>query len=207
MVNVPPKQPNYQQALDAAFEAARSQTAEGLAALGARSLGGGRCELDVLEDVFTVDLAAGTVTVSGAEAPPDWRILSLHYLAAFQPCPPFTRWLSFSDIPEIRGYKPVFDKRVIGRLCATAGRDRGTFVAASAAVGGRRFEWGDEGFEFRAFPRLAVGIAWYAGDEELPPGASFVYPDNVTAFLPIEDVVVLAEAIVARLQRAAGALR
>lgn len=201
-MRIPERQSNYALALERAFEAARGQGEAGLLDLGAKALGNRRYEIEVLGDVFLMDMEARTVLTGGADAPLDWKILSLHYLSAPQPWPPFRKWVSFSDIPEVRGYQPVFDKRVVGRLCATAGRNREAFARASESSGGRRFEWGDEGFSFQVFPRLAIGIAWYAGDEELPPGASFIYPDNVTAFLPIEDVVVLAEAVVGRLQRA-----
>jgi hypothetical protein len=59
---------------------------------------------------------------------------------------------------------------------------------------------GDEGFRFDVFPRLSVIIAWYAGDGELPANASFLYPDNALSFLPVEDIIVVSEGVVSRLQ-------
>jgi hypothetical protein len=132
----------------------------------------------------------------------EWQILALHYLNSRNPRPGFSRWMSFADIQEGRGYLPVFNKRVTDRLCATAGRDRGTFKRACEKLGGTELEWGDAGCRFQVFPLLPVGIAWYAGDEELGPGATFLFPDNVQSFFAVEDAVVLAESVVSRLQRA-----
>ncbi len=204
MMKIPGPQSNYDLALETAFAAAAGMSAAGRTRLGARDLDDGRCELKVLDDTFTVDLKKKTImNTRGEDVKLDWKILSLHYMTASYPWPEFKRWMSFGEIAELRGYKPVFDNRVIGRLCATAGRDRETFSKAGMALQAGPLEWGDVGFLFQVFPMLAVGIAWYAGDEELPPGVSFIYPDNVMAFLPLEDVVVLAEAVVARLQKAA----
>jgi hypothetical protein len=58
----------------------------------------------------------------------------------------------------------------------------------------------EQTYYFKVFPRLPVMIVRFDGDGELPPGASFVYPDNAPALLPIEDVIVMSECLVDRLQ-------
>ena len=198
----------YQLALDQGLERVGRQDLSTLTALGAREIGEGRYELPVLDAAFVVDLPRGNVTRATADdgaagaAPVRmvWQILAVHYLSASPPWPDSARWISFADIVEARGYEPVYRGRVLGRLCATAGRDRETFVRACERVGAERLDWGDEGFRFPVFPRLSAIIAWYRGDEDFPPNASFVYPDNIQSLLPIEDVIVLSEAVVSRLQ-------
>lgn len=200
--SLPGPQQNYRLAFEQALERLAGRKPEHLAALGARPAGPGRWELEVLDAAFLVDLAAGRVALADAEREPlmAWRILALHYLLAQPPWKERTRWVSFADLPEARGYEPVYRGRVLGRLTAGAGRDRDSFAAACRRLGGEKAEWGDEGFTFRVFPRLPVAVAWYQGDEEIPTGLSFVYPDNIGAFLPAEDVVVLSERLVGRLQ-------
>jgi hypothetical protein len=207
-MKTPERQTNYQVALNHALAHARSRSAENLAVLGARETGPGRYELPVLESVFQIDLGDGGVTLpapgpagGGARPHIGWQILALHYLAADVPWPACAAWIGFADIPDGRGYESVYRARVIGRLCATAGRDRARFVEASRRLGARSVDLGDEAFRFAVFPRLDLTLVWYAPDEEFGPGVSFLYPDNVLAFLSVEDVVVLSEGLAARLHR------
>ncbi|MCX7015107.1 MAG: DUF3786 domain-containing protein [Candidatus Sumerlaeota bacterium] len=202
----PEKQTNYQQAYERAFHAVRRRSRDDLIALGAREVGTVRYELPVLDQVFLIDVGAGTVALSdglgrAASAPLriEWQILALRYLSAPAPRMDFGKWVSFAELPGAKVYDPVYRGRVLGRLVATAGRDRETFVEACQRLGAERFEGGDEGFRFQVFPRLPVAILWFAGDDELKPGVSFPYPDNILSFFSVEDVVVLSESLARRL--------
>ncbi len=206
MVKIPGRQTNYEEARSRGFAALRNADPEVLALLGADKSEPQGWELNVFDSRYAIDPVRERIVPVGdpsaGEVPIEWQILTLHYLAAREPRGEFTRWLSFADIQEGRGYLPVFTKRVIGRLCATAGRDRDSFMQACQKLGGTDFEWGDAGCLFQIFPRLPVSIAWYGGDEELEPGATFLFPDNIQSFFSVEDMVVLAESVVGRLQRA-----
>ena len=198
------KQTNYRQALARGFELLRGRDAESTKKLGAALAGSGRLELPVLEGAFLVDAEAGICqTTGGEELRIEWQILAVHYLGAEIPGRELSRWVSFPELAaEARAYESAYRGRVLGRLTATAGRDRETFTKACRRLGGEPVDGpGDEGFEFRVFPNVPVRLAWYAGDDELPPGAAMVYGDNVTDFLPVEDVIVLSERLVARLAR------
>lgn len=204
MVKPPPKQTNYEEALERAFVAVRSRDAVALSMLGADESAPGCYRLPVLDTTFLVNLQSAEVTLATVE-PPDnavriqWRILALHYLSA-PPGEPSEHWVGFSELePAAQIYQAVYEGRVLGRLCGIMGRDRGRFVEAALRLNGERTDLGDEGFRFRVFPKLPVQIAWYLGDDEFPPSASFVYPENATHFLSLEDVVVLSERVVGRL--------
>jgi len=176
--------------------------------LGAVDAGDGNLELPVFNGKFGINLAEGRINMTdGSDVSVAWKIIAVHYLQAALPVPGQKGWTSYSELPEVRGYLGVYQKRVVDRLCATAGRDRETFELASEALGGVREKWGDVGFRFQVFPLLPVGIAWYAGDDELPPGASFMYPDNIASILCTEDMVVLAESVVGRLTEVLGKVR
>jgi hypothetical protein len=199
----------YATALTRAFDDLAVRSREGLSALGAVAAESGRLDLPVLGEVFRIDPAARTVTraVDGPEIRIEWQILALHYLLARPGPSESVRWVGFRDLPEGRVYGDVFRKRVLDRIVATAGKDREGFVRASRALGGERASVGDEGFAFRVFPRLRVAVGWFAGDDEFPPDAAFLYPDDVLSLLPIEDIIVLAERVAARLHDAAGGSR
>jgi hypothetical protein len=202
------KQTNYQVAADHGFEAARWQTAETLADLGAKVGPDDVCRLPVLNAVFEIDFTERTVTFiqSGPEGTIEgavgkrWEILALHYLCARMPAGGPAGLASFADFPDARGYQSVYEGRVVRRLCATAGRNLESFIAAAERIGGRVAPFGDVGYQFDVFPKAPVIVPWYAGDEDFPPNVSFVYPSNIFQLLPAEDVVVLSECLVSRLQ-------
>jgi len=201
-------QTNYQTAVAQGVKRLQARPPEVLAALGARVTANGYCTLPVLDTVFAVDLASGRVTLATPEHEPladrevslKWQILTLHYLAGAIPLGDPADWVSFADLADGRGYERVYEARVVKRLCKTVARERTAFVRASQGLGAQRAVWGDEGFRFQVFPRLSVIIAWYHGDDELPANASFVYPDDILSLLPVEDVIVLSEGVVSRLQ-------
>ena len=196
---VPPPQHNFQQAADRALAAAREQKAVQIHWLGGEPLDG-RWRLAVLDDVLSIDLYNGKIrTSAGRAVAPVWRILVLHYLATSTRPDPAEPSLTFASFPAARGYTPVYQQRVIERLCHTAGREAGPLDQACRKLGGRPIAEGDVGFDFQVFPRLAVRLIWHAGDDELPPSAVLLLPENVEAFLSVEDVVVLSERIVSRL--------
>jgi len=203
-----PPQTNYQVAFERGLERARGQRPEVLAALGAERTADGSYRLRVLDATFAVDLDRAAITLAGDEQPAAeaanvglaWQILALHYLSASPPPPGPARWLSFADFQDARGYTPVYRGRVLHRLCGTVGRDRETFAAACHQLGGQPMDWADESFRFEVFPRLPLVVTWYYGDDEFPPNASFLYRDDVLTFVPLEDVIVLSEALVGRLR-------
>ena len=88
---------------------------------------------------------------------------------------------------------------MIARLCATAGRDAATLSAAAESLGGRRAEDGDLAFDFAPFPRVSMRLIWHAPDEEFPPSATLLMPENIESYFCSEDIVVLSEQLVSRL--------
>ena len=196
---VPPPQHNLRDATDKAVEALADQSPEQRVWLGAEEAQG-RWRLKVLGELLDVDPAAGSVRdVSGREVSPSWRILVLHYLDIRSRVSPSQPGMTFADLPAARAYAKVYQGRVIGRLCATAGRDLTTLRAAAESLGCREAEGGDAAFDADIFPRITVRLIWYAADDEFPPSATLLLPDSISAMLCIEDIVVLSESFVARL--------
>ena len=197
--HIPPPQAHYRIAADKAVETLKDQSAEQFQWLGARA-DGDHWTLEVLGDTLVVDLQTGSVRTSqGAEVRETWQILVLHYLSiASRPLFGELK-LTFAEIPGAITYDKVYQGRVIGRFCYTAGRDQATLTAAAAALDGRESDGGDKAFEFRIFPKLPMKLIWYAADDEFPPSATILLPENIFPALSIEDIVVLSEQLVARM--------
>jgi hypothetical protein len=195
----PKPQENHEVATERAFERLRDQSPEQLQWLGAAACGND-WRLPVLNEVFEVRGSSKTVVTSdGREVGPAWRILALHYLAvAVRPDRVAPR-ITFDDLPTARSYGDVYRSRVIGRLCATVGRQKETLCQAAGSLGGRAVDGGDIAYNFDVFPRVEVCLIWHAADEEFPASATLLLPENIEAFFCPEDIVVLSEGVVARL--------
>jgi len=154
----------------------------------------------VLDDVLVVDFSDGRVcTAAGDEVNRFWRVLTLHYLGVTGRPDVVAPSVGFADLAIGRSYAPVYRGRVISRLCYTAGRDESTLREAAERLGGEPAALGDVAFDFQMFPRVALRLVWYAGDDELRPSATMLLPANIEAFFNVEDIVVLSEGLVARL--------
>jgi len=197
---VPAPQKNLARAVELGFQGLAGQTEDQLTWLGAERTGA-LWRLPVLSDTFDVDLAAKRITTSdGREVGSRWNILALHYLAIPtrpQRQPPDT---IFANLSNARSYSSVYHGRVISRLCFTAGRSAETLQTAALSLDGRPTEGGDLAFEFDPFPRISLRLIWHAPDEEFPPSATMLLPQNIESYLCSEDIVVLSESLVARLQ-------
>jgi len=198
---LPDKQKNYELALEHALACARGQDPDAFEKLGAQVLGDRRYALPVLDATMHVDLQEGSVTLAdGGGVGLAWQIPVLHYLSAPAYGAEPASWLAFADFPHLRGYEPVYKGRVLGRLCGTAGRTEEGFIQACRRLNATPIDKGDLGFQFPVFPHISLIVSWYRADDEFPSDATILYPDNILTFLPLEDVIVLAECLVARLQ-------
>ncbi len=197
--HVPSPQEAYQRAAQLGFETLSQQSDRQLACLGAER-SGDSWRVPVLNDIFAVDVPSGRiVTSAGNLVGPAWSILVLHYLSIVD-CPEtLPPAIVFADLPESRSYAGIYDARVIRRLCSTAGRTSEKIQAAAEVAGGLIADGGDLAFDFTPFPRLTVRLVWHAPDEEFPPSATLLLPENIEAYFCAEDVVVLSEGLVARL--------
>lgn len=190
----------YRVAVARAVEALQRQSPEQIAWLGATDSANG-WEIPVLGQRLSVRLPSGDVlTPQGETVRPNWQVLVLHYLGVRGRPAPELPQITFADLAGGRGYAGVYRKRTVERLCATAGRTCESICAAAASVGGRRTAADPLAFRFDVFPRLSVGLVWHAADEEFPAEATWLLPPNIDRFLPIEDIVVLCESCVSRLE-------
>ena len=200
-IRPPPPQENLEIASKMGFEAVGKQSAEQLLWLGAQPRQCG-WQVPVLNDVFAVDLSAKRVSTSaGQEVRPRWTILALHYLAIVSRPEQRAPAVTFADLATARSYAGVYHARVVARLCATVGREARQLGGAAAALGGRASAHaaGAAAFDFRVFPRVPVRLVWHAPDEEFPPSATLLLPENIESYFCSEDIVVLSELLVSRL--------
>jgi hypothetical protein len=198
---VPPKQSNYATALELAWDRIAERPPEALLALGAEGEGPRQFRLRVLNGTFHLDISRRRMNVSGnTDISQIWQILVLHYLLASAPVPAPKRQITFEEMPEARGYSGPYRGRVLGLFCATVGRDEQELRDAALRLECEVVTGGNLTVQVQVFPLISLAIVWYPGDEELPPGASFLYEDNIASLLETEDIIVMSERVLSRMR-------
>lgn len=200
-----PKQENYQLARRLAVENLRGtdlrdRAAAGGARHGAGEDGGERIELPYLErDVFFL-FPEGRIGASGG--PPlslREEIFLLHYLENASGSPLTGEWISFAETPGGAFYQPVFAQRCQGALARFFGQDPEEMRGLAAGWRGENLGFGDAGVRLPVLPRIPLALVLWRGDEEFPAEGKVLFDASVSGYLPVEDIVVLAETVVWKL--------
>ncbi len=192
----------YEGALELAIEQLRRGfDPERLAALGAELTEEGGMELACLcwRLAIRLDPFSMVLLPEGREVGVVWQILALDYLSG-EPVGPPTRFLSFADFPEVRGYLRPFEARVTEALNRGVGRSEAEFVAAAERCLGTRGSGRPLSYLFRFFPRFEIQVVRHEGDEDFPPACNVLFPDNALRLLSAESLTVVGGKLVSALQ-------
>jgi hypothetical protein len=212
-----PKQDNLPLARQMALlNLLQSDLAERAARSGGRYEPGvqGRIRLPYLGRELSLSFPGGEIEPRNGDGPLCLReeILVFHYLEGATGMPATGKWTSFAEIPGGTFYNPVFLQRCKAPLVKNFGEDpRRLMAVAAEEMQGESFPLGDTGVRVPAFPRVSLGLVLWKGDEEFPPEGNVLFDSSITGYLPVEDIVILAEIVVWKLikagarQRAQGA--
>ncbi len=194
-----PRPQGYGPALDKAWAELSEQTGEGLVnRKGARLSPDGEVCIDMLGDEFCVDREARTVTWNGAEAPPFFSVLILHYLADLSSATPSGEWISFRELEGGDFYFPAFAARTIQRMKGTfAGREK-ELSAVAAKLGGEPVQFGDAAAKFRMLPNVVMALVLHEACEDFPNEANVLFDAACREILPTEDLAVAASLLVSK---------
>ena len=81
------------------------------------------------------------------------------------------------------------------RLAFSYGNRLDVFRKTAEAMGARKIDSGDAGYEFEVFPGYYVQFLLWEGDEEFPPSSQILFSDNFPAGFHPEDLVVVCDVI------------
>ncbi|MCL6559443.1 MAG: DUF3786 domain-containing protein [Firmicutes bacterium] len=140
----------------------------------------------------------------GETVPADKEILILHYLVRAPGILPVGEKVSLKELPNGFIYNESFRKRVIRPLVSAFGGRPELLVTAGAKVGGKPVPCGDAAVELLALPRLPLVFMIWNGDDEFPADGNVLFDAAVSAYLSVEDCVVLAQMGVSALREALG---
>jgi len=128
-------------------------------------------------------------------------ILILHYLVRkIKGLPPVSGvWLPFREVAGIEGYYAAFKKRSIEPIIRKYGNNPAALLAAAERFGARRFEGEGSSVIIDMFEGVPVLIKLWPADDEFGPDANIFFDSSIAGIFPIEDIVVLAGIIAARI--------
>ena len=75
-------------------------------------------------------------------------------------------------------------------------------LSVAGEVQGEPLNLGDVGVKIQAFPFVPLALVLWRGDAEFPAEGSILFDSSVSKYLPVEDMVILAETVVWKLIKA-----
>jgi hypothetical protein len=137
-----------------------------------------------------VNLATGKVAHASI------AIVLWHYLLTADGTPPADRWLTFRELPSGLFYAQAFAVHAEQLLADTFGNDVPGFNKAALALGGQPLASApgaglappDAAYRFQAFPRLAMAVQLWEGDDEFPGRVQVLFDAAASHYLPTEDL-------------------
>ncbi len=154
---------------------------------------GERLRLEFLRETVEVSYPHGTLR---PQLKDPHAVLVLHYLARAGGVRLAGRRISFKEVPGGEVYLGPYQNRVIRPLQRTFGARPELFARAVEALGGQGESLGDLAATFWVLPRFPVTTVIWLGDEEIAPSATVLYDATAPVYLPTEDIVVAASALV-----------
>jgi len=193
----PPKQNNYLIAENLALDALRAVNLDELCAKNGASF----CEPTLEIPYFNqpVKLNYPELTFDD-ELPVFERILVLHYLLGQEGKTDSAELVPFKLLPGALAYDPAYQNRGPKRLARLFGANPDKLIHAAKLLGGFAASLGDVSLTVPVFPKVPVTIVLYLADEEFSASAKIFYRRDITNYLSVEDVAVLAGIVVSKLK-------
>lgn len=141
---------------------------------------------------------AGEVTnlLTGRPAHASIAIVLWHYLLTADGAVLADRWLTFRELPDGLFYAQAFAGHAEGLLAEKFGSDAAGLQAACRGLGGEPLAAAlaaglappDVAYRFQAFPRIAIAVQLWEGDEEFPGRVQVLFEAQASHYLPTEDL-------------------
>ncbi len=130
----------------------------------------------------------------GPEIPLAEKALILHYLVNADGSEPEGEWITFREVPSGEFYWSAFVKRAKKPLVDFFGERPQLLMELAPKVGGQPAEGqaGDAVVIVQAFPRVALMLQLWAGDDEFPPEGNVLMDPTISNYLSTEDIALAA---------------
>ncbi|RLD07023.1 MAG: hypothetical protein DRI56_07280 [Chloroflexota bacterium] len=113
--------------------------------------------------------------------------------------PPEDGWISFTELPSGQFYNSAFQGYTSKELLRHFESDYQNFREAAQKIGGVPVPFAAAAYKIQVFPRVAVLVACWEGDEEFPPSYRILFNSGIAHHLPTEVCAILGEVVTKRL--------
>lgn len=131
------------------------------------------------------------------------RIIALHYINTATGVPLSGEKITYEDIPGLRGYQAVFERKAARPLANAFGFDRHMFLESGIALGAMEDDFGNASFTLRALPMVPITFILWEGDSEFPPSVKILFDLSIREYLPLEDITVISKMASTRILKTA----
>lgn len=133
---------------------------------------------------------------TGKTAHASIAIVLWHYLLTADGTPPADRWLTFRELPNGLFYAQAFAQHAENLLADKFGAAVEGLHRAAVALEGQSLTAApgaglappDAAYRFQAFPRLAIAVQLWEGDDEFPGRVQMLFDAAASHYLPTEDL-------------------
>jgi hypothetical protein len=161
-------------------------------------------EVQVLSEsyrVFPRDMAIHKADDRKAFLSIELRLLILQYLIQAKELPLVGKWVTEKELKNGEMfYRGVHSLEMFKNpLGEKFGRHPDDFLEAGLSIGGRKVNYGDEGFTFQALPRIPVLCILWTGDDEFPAKINILFDPTIEQHLALDTIWGLVRVITFKL--------
>jgi hypothetical protein len=207
-----PDNRNYEYAYNQSFQLAKERL-NGIADISAQCPKSGAryvvssktITVEYLNSTYIITLPDVVISIAGSNEalPIRDRILILHYILTAKGTPLSNQQITFKELPEGIVYFRTFYQRTINHIVTNFSQNPVKLIEVGEKLGGRKANFGDAAVTVNALPSVSVTFVIWRGDEEFGAEGNILFDSTITDYLPVEDIIVLAETITWKLVRSA----
>jgi hypothetical protein len=202
----PDSSPNVASGLERLWLKLASEDPEALCARSGVAFRDGRYVVPFLDRQYLVEVDSRRISGPRGDGLPDdqeFRLLILGYLTHAQGGRAAGTWVSERQLPGGSLFFQGPHALPLAPLVRHFGRDGEAFRKIGVRLGGQPLDFGDVGFAFQALPLVPLAVLLWIADEEFPARAGMLFDPTVPDHLPLDLVLALVHAAVARFEAAA----
>ena len=111
-------------------------------------------------------------------------------------------WVSFTQIPEGKFYNSAHKEQTSKKLLEFFGNDYHAFETAAEKAGGKPVTFDTVAYKFQVFPKVALMVALWKGDEDFPPSYRILFNRDAVYHLNAEAYAILGSVLTGKIIKA-----
>jgi hypothetical protein len=158
--------------------------------------------LSILEEDICVSVKQRIVQIYHNEKWEEARylqsLIALVYLVYAENAPLTGEWITEKDLKCSSFFRGIHTLQK-GAILDRFGYDLKGFIEAGKKLGATKIDGADVALRIMALPKVPIKILLWAGDDDFPPEATFLFDESIEAYLPADGIWALVKFISERI--------